>query len=97
MVVPPVLDYRGCPNTKLEALTLPEHGGFPPQPLGFAVDVDLGLVRSQSRKQSVAGGDLKGHLPPTPGHVCTGAICVGGCLDGRQHKLFLSSLEKGNK
>lgn len=58
----------------------------PPQPLGFAVDVDLGLVRSQARKQSVAGGDLKGHQPPTPGHDCTGAICVGDCLDGRQHE-----------
>lgn len=58
----------------------------PPQPLGFAVDVDLELVRSQARKQSVAGGDLKGHQPPTPGHDCTGAICVGDCLDGRQHE-----------
>lgn len=59
MVVPPALDDRGCSDMKLEALTLAEHGGFPPHPPGFAVDVDLGLVRSQSCKQSVAGGDLE--------------------------------------
>jgi len=91
---PPVLDCRGCSDTKLEALAPPEHGGFAPQPLGFAVDVDLGLVRSQSCKQSVAGGDPKRSPTSYPQHDCTGATCVGGRSDGRQHQLFL---EKGNK
>lgn len=67
-------DYKGCSDAEPEARTRARSLSSPA--LGFAADADLRLGRSQSRKQSVAGGDLKGHRPPTPGgrlrqgHVC---------------------------
>lgn len=66
--------------------------------LGLSADADLGLVRSRSCKQSVAGGELKGHRPPAPrGQLCQ-ALCVwAAALDGPKHKLFSSSLEREKK